>query len=167
MVLFYCKFSKVLVSLFWILKWVDDGSSFVFGKASFIIKEAPPWDALVTWMVIRESCVQAGTKLNPQSKSPLCSERRLIPKGACHVLMSPLLTLLRAGMISWGIMIGSCSAILQQSIEKCPPWEQSVPKRFSAWCWGNSCTIFITSFIYKFCLKAFLCFPVLFLYFFS
>lgn len=87
------------------------GSSFVFGKASFIIKEAPPWDALVTWMVIRESCVQAGTKLNPHSKSPLCSEGRLIPKGACHVLMSPLLTLLRAGMISWGIRRGACPAI--------------------------------------------------------
>lgn len=96
--------------MFWILEWVGGGSSSVFGKASFIIKEAPSWDALVTWMVIRESCVQAGTTLNPQSKSPLRSERRVTPKGACHVLMSPLLTLLGAGMISWGVMRGdSCS----------------------------------------------------------
>lgn len=145
MVLFYCKFSKVLV-FFWILGWVDGGSPFVFGKASFIIQKAPFWDAC---MVIRESCGQAGTKVNPQSKSPLCSERQLFPKGACHVLMSPVLALIRAGTVSWGIMISACPAMLQQSVQKCPPWEQRLPKRFSARCQGNSCTIFITSFLYK------------------
>lgn len=83
MVLFYSKFanSPRFLSV-WDLKRGGRGGSFVFRKAWFIIKRAQFWDALVTWVVIRESCAQAGNKLNPQFKSPLCSERRTILKGS-------------------------------------------------------------------------------------
>jgi len=55
---------------------------FVFRKACFIIKRGQSWDALVAWIIVRESYAQAGTKLNPQCKSLPCSERRIIQKGA-------------------------------------------------------------------------------------